>query len=308
MMNYLEIPLAILSFCFYRVMKFLIGNLYTLSFLNDSDKASRWRVLCGEKLRSPLSVPVLMTKGPRWNTHAIIGTLGPFTVKEAIEVSLQTLRNSAKSWILVIYRFPSYETMTNLDSNQIDSSEEWISIPLETGRYTIGLRYYDRTPPIIFPTVRIDHQSFAESLSVPENTNEFYPDLIKRKNWFYLALHYYIFTLLKYRQFLPETFVRGEYLPVGAPDTEFVYDRIEKGRSLHLEIESSILENFYVFLTLYDRSSFPIDWCQIKGLKYTSQVMKNNSYYLLRLRPRHGIVNGKITSKVSGNEAIVRIH
>lgn len=301
-MKYLEIPLAVLSFLFYKGMKFLIGNLYTLYLIKDREKASRWRILSGENLRSPVSVPVLMTKGPRWNTHAIIGTLGPFAVRESIAVHLPTLKNSAKSWILVIYSFPGYETITNLDSNQIDSVEEWIEIPLKTGKYSIGLRYYDRTPPIGFPEVKIDGIPLASAVTVPENTNDFYRDLIGRKNGFYLALHYYIYTLLKYREFLGEDFVRREYLPVGAPDTEFVYDRLDKGQVLELEIDPSILEDYYVFLTLYDRSSLPVAFGQVTEVEYCSERMENNGYYLIRLRPRSSGQESDIRPRISISE------
>ncbi|MEG3435689.1 DUF6208 family protein [Pannus brasiliensis CCIBt3594] len=301
-MKYLEIPLAVLSFLFYKGMKFLIGNLYTLYLIKDREKASRWRILSEETLRSPLSVPVLMTKGPRWNTHAIIGTLGPFAVRESIAVHLPTLKNSAKSWILVIYSFPDYETITNLDSNQIDSLEEWIEIPLKSGRYSIGLRYYDRTPPIVFPEVKIDGSPLAEVITVSENINDFCRDLIRRKNGFYLALHYYIYTILKYRESLGEDFVRREYLPVGAPDTEFIYDRLDGGQVLELEIEPSILEDYYVFLTLYDRSSLPVASGRVTEGEYCSERMENNGYYLIRLRPRSSGKEREIRSRKASSD------
>lgn len=301
-MKYLEILFSVLSFWFYKGMKFLIGNLYTLYLIKDREKASRWRILSEENLRSPLSVPVLMTKGPRWNTHAIIGTLGPFAVRESIAVHLPTLQNSARSWILVIYSFPGYETITNLDSNQIDSVEEWIEIPLETGQYSIGLRYYDRTHSIVFPEVKIDGLPLAPAVTVPEKINDFYRDLIQRKNGFYLALHYYIYTILKYREFLGEDFVRREYLPVGAPDTEFIYDRLDRGQVLELEIEPSILENYYVFLTLYDRSSFPVAFGQVTEGESCSERMENNGYYLIRLRPRSSGKKSESRSRRSGSD------
>ena len=70
-----EIPLALLSLLFYKVMKFIIGNLFTIYLAVNKNKASQWRVLSQETLDSALSLPVLMTKGPRWNTHARINCL-----------------------------------------------------------------------------------------------------------------------------------------------------------------------------------------------------------------------------------------
>ncbi len=298
----LEIILSFLSYGFYKVMKFFIGILYTLFLIINRKKASIWRVLSAETLESFLSLPVLMTKGPRWNTHAIIGTLGPFYVGETLTVNLGDLRNSARSWIFVVYSFPWYETITNLDSNVIESQQEWYSLKLRSGWYTIGLRYYDRTPPIYLPNIKVDGAIFTAATAVSPDVNSFYPTLIKKKNFFYNALHYYIFTILKYRDSLPQSFVRSEYLPVGAPDTEFVYNYLKKGQSLQVEIELGILAHYYVFFNIYDRSSLPLSWCQILEPHYLSQPAPNNAYYLFRLRPKSSLAS-KIKDEITDPDA-----
>ena len=111
-----EILLALLSFVFYKVMKFIIGNIYTLYLIINKKPASQWRVLSQKTINAPLVLPVLMTKAPRWNTHAVIGTLGPFAVKESIAFNIETANNSARSWIAVVYNFPGYRTITSLES------------------------------------------------------------------------------------------------------------------------------------------------------------------------------------------------
>ena len=113
-----EIPLALFSFVFYKVMKFIIGNLFTVYLAFDQKKANQWRVLSQKTINAPLVLPVLMTKGPRWNTHAVIGTLGPFAVQESVEIDIETANNSARSWIAVVYSFPGYKTITSLESEQ----------------------------------------------------------------------------------------------------------------------------------------------------------------------------------------------
>lgn len=286
MTKIIEIPLAILSFIFYKIIKFIIGILYTIFLFIKKDKASQWRVLSSETLETFLSLPVLMTKGPRWNTHAIIGTLGPFRVQESISLDLNILKKSAQSWIVVIYNFPEYATITNLDSNKIDYSEDWISIPVKSGLYSIGLRYYHWSDSLELPTVKVDEQLLVNKLNVSPNVNNFYKNLIQNKNGFYLALHYYIFTILKYRKWLGESFVRQEFLPVGAPDTEFVYGYLEKGESLNIISPSRLINDYDVYFTVYDRSSLPLDWCQIKDETCLTQPIENNGYYLLRIRPK----------------------
>ena len=82
-----------MSFIFNKITKFIVGNLYTAYLAINKKQASTWRVLSAETLKSPLSLPVLMTKAPRWNNHAIIGTLGPFKVEDSLGVNLDIIKN-----------------------------------------------------------------------------------------------------------------------------------------------------------------------------------------------------------------------
>lgn len=292
-----EIPLALLSFLFYKVMKFIIGNLFILYLAINKEKASQWRVLSKENIKSPLALPVLMTKGPRWNTHAIIGTLGPFSVKQSIAIDLESANNSAQSWIAVVYSFPGYKTIASLESAKVTQEKQWISLPLQPGKYTLGLRYYSWSNNIDLPAVKVDQEYLTKSQAIAANINDFYYGLIQQKNWFYLSLHYYIFTILRLRKWLPESFVKAEYLPVGAPDTEFFYGYLNKQQSLQIEVNSLIINNYDIYLTLYDRSSLPLNWCQIQQENITTDPIENNGFYLIRIRPQENALE-KLSSKL----------
>ena len=281
-----DIYLACLSFLFYKGMKFIIGNLFTIYLAVNKKQASQWRVLSQKTLQSPLVLPVLMTKGPRWNTHAIIGTLGPFKVEQEIAIDLESANNSAASWIAVVYSFPGYKTITSIESDKINSDNKWHCIKLPPGKYSFGLRYYNRRDKVVLPAVKIDNQEFVSNFPVPSDINKFYHDLIKAKNWFYLSLHYYIFTILKLRKYLPESFVRREYLPVGAPDTFFVYNYLEASQALHINFAPEVINNCNIYFTLYDRSSLPLSWCQIDTTQYDLPAPQSKGYYLLRIRPK----------------------
>lgn len=281
-----EIPLALLSFLFYKVMKFAIGNLFTIYLIIDQKKSSQWRVLSQKTINAPLVLPVLMTKGPRWNTHAIIGTLGPFDVKKSLAIDIETANNSARSWIAVVYSFPGYKTITSLESEKITTGDRFLEIKLAPGKYSLGVRYYNRSENINYPAIKIDDHEFVDSYNVPNNINDYYYDLIKAKNWFYSSLHYYIFTILKLRNHLPESFVRKEYLPVGAPATHFAYNYLESGQALQINISPEIITNFDIYFTLYDRSSLPLTWCIITAEKYLLPPQDYQGYFLLRVRPK----------------------
>lgn len=282
----LEVPLALLSFLFYKIMKFLIGIVFTIYLAVNREKASQWRFFSQKMISAPLILPVLMTKGPRWNTHAVIGTLGPFRVEQEFSLDLESANNSAGSWIAVVYSFPSYKTITSLESNKINTQEKWYSLKLKPGKYTLGIRYYNRAEKLQLPAIKVDGENFVDVQPMPNEVNNFYRELIKAKNWFYSSLHYYIFTILKLRNFLPESFVRGEYLPVGAPDTFFAYNYLEAQQQLQLNIDQEIVDNCNIYFTLYDRSSLPLSWEQIDTSDYNLAAPEGDSYYLLRIRPK----------------------
>lgn len=281
-----ETPLALVSFVFNKVMKFIIGNLFTIYLVLNTKKASQWRVLSQKMIDAPLVLPVLMTKGPRWNTHAVIGTLGPFAVQESIEIDLIKASASSRSWIAVVYSFPGYKTVTSIESEKIDLTQDWQTIKLPSGRYSLGVRYYNRAETIEYPSIKIDNQTFVNSHKIPSNINDYYDDLIKKKNWFFSSLHYYIFTILKLRNYLPESFVRREYLPVGAPGTYFAYNYLDSQQGLKIAIAPVILEQFDIYFTAYDRSSFPVSWCVINQSEYLFSSQARKGYFLLRVRPK----------------------
>ncbi len=304
-----EIPLALLSFVFYKVMKFIIGNLFTIYLAIDKKKASQWRVLSQKTINAPLVLPVLMTKGPRWNTHAVIGTLGPFSVKESLEIDITTANSSSRSWIAVIYSFPGYKTITSLESEKINQGElskgddianHWHKIKLSPGKYSLGVRYYNRFDTINYPAIKVDNQLYVDSYNIPNNINDYYHDLINAKNWFYSSLHYYIFTILKLRQYLPESFVRREYLPVGAPATHFAYNYLDSQQALQININPEIVEQFDIYFTLYDRSSLPLTWCIITEPEYLLPPQNKKGYFLLRIRPKpeHSTTQIKVKSQL----------
>ena len=302
-----EVPLALLSFVFNKVMKFIIGNLFTVYLAINKKKASQWRVLSQKTINAPLVLPVLMTKGPRWNTHAVIGTLGPFTVNESIAIDVATANQSSRSWIAVIYSFPGYKTIASIESEKI-ASENWHTLKLKPGKYSLGVRYYNRADAIDFPGIKVDDRLFVEPYNVPQDINNYYHHLIEAKNWFYSSLHYYIYTILKLRNYLPESFVRKEYLPVGAPATHFAYNYLDPEQSLQIKVEPEIIEQFDIYFTLYDRSSFPLSWCIINDSEYLWPPQNRKGYFLLRIRPKpeYSQTNVRVKSQLSNTNSSIQ--
>ncbi|MEM9509449.1 MAG: DUF6208 family protein, partial [Cyanobacteria bacterium P01_E01_bin.35] len=217
-----------------------------------------------------------------------------FRVAETIAIDLDTANKSSRSWIAVVYSFPGYRTVASVESEKVAPDSLWHTIKLPAGKYSLGVRYYNRTETINYPAIKVDDRLFVEAYNVPQDINSYYDNLIEAKNWFYSSLHYYIFTILKLRQYLPDSFVRREYLPVGAPATHFAYNYLDRHQSLQVEIESEIVEQFDIYFTLYDRSSLPLTWCIITATKHILPPQATQGYFLLRIRPKPEFASTKI--------------
>ncbi len=301
-----ELPLAILSFCFFKIVKAVIGLLYGIYLSRDRKRANQWQVLSAEVLSIPIVLPVLMTKGPRWNTHAIIGTVGPFTVQHTVSIDLSSLHQSARSWTVVVYRYPDYATVAQLSSLE-HAPEQQYDLSLAPGQYSLGVRYYECFESVEFPSVSVDTvtaqqneglqvsveasvlvetPALISAYGVSTDTNEFYRHLSERHNVFYQALHYYIYTILQLRSWLPEAFVKREFLPVGNPDTAFFYDYVDAQASLSLSLHPTALQNYDIYFTLYSRSSLPLFYAKLEQEITLVPPSPHQGYYLIRTRPR----------------------
>ena len=298
--TWLEVPFALFSFGFYKVNKFVIGNLYTLYLGRNTEQSKTWRIISENLLKKPLSLSVLMTKAPRWNTHAIIGTLGPIPVESELTINLDTIRSSTESWVGCIYDFPSYRTVTNFETLTDNPEQSKLKIKLPKGKYTVGLRYYQAKENIVYQTVTTDSDIQVPTLNVASDSNDFYKTLASKKNWYFSWLHYYIFTIFQLRDLLPESFVQYEFLPVGATDTKFFFGALKPNESLQINIEESRRSPYSFYLTFYNRASFPLSWQKLEGDTEIS-ALGEEAYYLIRMRP-NTLDAQKLMSLVTGQE------
>lgn len=281
-----EIPLAALSFIFFKAMKLLIGLRYNFLLSKLNQQVLDWRPLCSEVLATPITLPFWMTFGPRLNTHAIIATVGPFTVKEFIDVHITAAQKSAKSWTIVVYSFPDYKTIFRIGSGNDELNQDWQTIKLTPGKYLLGLRYYNWPETVELPTIKVDGFDLIAAKIVSGDINDFYYQLRYRENFFYRCLHYYIFTLLRLRSWLPQSFVKREFLPVGDPSLTYFYGPVFQETSLKFDLNPRLLKNYDVYITIYDRSSFVVDFYQILEEHHTTALAETDGFYLVRVREK----------------------
>lgn len=278
-------PAFLPSLAFHRGARFVFRRIYGLYFTLPKQRVPRWRVLGAAVFQNPLALPVIMTTGPRWNTHAIIARGGTLTVAEALQMNIATANAAARAWTIVVYSFPDYRTITQLDALHGPFAQEWQTIPLAPGRYTLVLRYYQWGEQVRLPEVRVDGQACLTQLEVPADHNAFLDSLHERSSWFYRWLHGYIYPMLLHQDTLPADFVYTEFLPVGNPETHFYYGAIRRGEALHCTFDARIWQNYTIYLTVYNRCSFPLFWHQVPAAQHQTQATASDGFYLLRCHP-----------------------
>jgi hypothetical protein len=281
------IPPAFLSLIFFKTVRLLLRTLININANFNKKQSFRWLLFSGEMLKNPLILPYLLVTGPRWNPHAIAAGAGPFDVKESLAIEVKSCLDSAQSWTIGIYSFPQAKAIQHIASHGSNFQEQWHQLKLDPGQYTLGIRYYHWSEKIQLPAINVDGHQIINNQSINSGSvNDYFQNLTERDNIFYRCLNDYIFTLLICQKWLPKKWVVKEYLPVGDTNNEFLYGVIYKACSLNLQINSSLLNKYDVYLTIYNRSSLPVIWYEIKSEKHTTPVVEKDGFYLVRLRPK----------------------
>jgi hypothetical protein len=279
----LMIPPACASFVFFHAIKRLLKRLRQARDRNH--ESFDWRTI-SEALDRPLALPYIMVTGPRWNPHALIATVGPFEVQHGLRIRAETAYRSARMWTLVIYREPDSRTVASINSNSTARNDVWNEQALPPGRYSAILRYYEWSGDPRLPEIELDGSHRVHERAVPANENDYLNRLTDKNGAFYTCLHYYMVEMLRLRRFLPETFLQREYLPVGNPETAFRYGYLHRGQCIEITSSHDIPEGHRLYLTIYNRSSFPVAWREVGSLPYRTEPADAIGSYLLRL---HGM-------------------
>lgn len=276
-----EIPLALLSYGFYKVIRLIMRLFVRLFPTAGGQKNNVWRILNADALLSRFVLPVMMTSAPRWNTHAIIAIAGPWFVNDSIRLVFHEVVEASMSW--TVNRITDHEIVAS--GNACNDSKPQ-TIVLSPGGYRLTLRCYDCQHMVQLPCVEVDGVEIVTSTAVPPDTNNFYHTLEKQSNLFYLGLHYYVATLLRCGRWLPQTFIEREFLPVGNPQTKFFYGFLQAGESLSINLEPELLQTHNLYFTLYSRASFPISWYRLQGQEHKMIPCRTDGMYLIRVHDK----------------------
>jgi acyl transferase domain-containing protein/pimeloyl-ACP methyl ester carboxylesterase len=276
-----EIPLAAASFLWYRWFRAFLR--YGMRQHAARRTVQEWAALSADLMAVPWALEVFMTTGPRWNTHAIIASAGPFRVERILAIDADVANLAAQSWSLVIYSFPGNKTAASISSNASCRITGQHTVTLPPGRYSLGLRYYGWNRAVEFPSIAADGKRILGPALASGDVNNFYDDLQSKETWVFRWMHFYVFVILRLRRWLPRSFVAREFLPVGDPGTFFLYDYIRKGECLQFEIDARVLEEGPVYVTYYNRASFPVRWYRLTEARHAAAPMEQDGFYLVRV-------------------------
>jgi uncharacterized protein DUF6208 len=278
--SFLRIPAASASFMLFHAVKWLLHRLRRVRERNGETLA--WTTL-SEVFGRPLALPYIMVTGPRWNPHALISRVGPFQVEHSLRMRTDTAHAAAQMWTLVISRASDTHAVATIDSSRISRDHEWHIQPLPPGRYTGALRYYELTADPHLPALEIDNGRQIPERAVSPTESDYLQTIRHKDSVFYTCLHYYVLEMLRLRRYLPDSFVRREYLPVGNPETAFSFGYLPRGQRLSISSNLGIPEGHRLYLTLYNGASFPVHWCEVQALPYDAPPAEASGSYLLRL-------------------------
>jgi hypothetical protein len=279
-----HLPLVVASFVFYRCIRLLLKGVIALHRRSRRGKPPTWQSITGETIQKPLILPTIIATAPRWNPHAVTASLGPFEVQKQLKIDLATVKGSAPVWTVVVNAFPSLQTATALSSlkpTQTDADSGTVS--LEPGLYMLALRYYRGGTTQVLPAVEVDGTPLSPAQPLPLEPNAYFHSLRSRETGFYRALQYYLYAVLELRERQPDGFVYGEYLPQPNPETRFFFGHFQRGERLELQLKPGLRDTCAVYLTCYDRASFPLRWYEVTEDWHRSEPLEEDGTWLIRV-------------------------
>ena len=277
-----QIPLALFSFLFYRLIRLPVVRMGLAAVRRQPENFYVWRVMSGERMKDSTALLRTVITAPRWNTHVVVATSGPWWVEESIEIELDAPRASGEHFYVGAYDFPGFEDRHHGNTLTLPDEERFVFRVPEPGYYFLALRYYHPEPKMTFPEIQIDGAARVAAVQAEGDINAFYNELHTRATTFHRALHYYIYPMVKFGALLPEPFIKHELLPVGSRDTVFFYGAVERGTVLAFDIDPELMKGYTLYLTVYNCASFPILWFEVDRADYRSAPCPANGVYLMR--------------------------
>lgn len=273
------------SYLFNRLLKAYFRMLFQTLLLKKESKS--WKLYI-ERLKNPVGIPYAMLNAPRWNTHAFIASAGPVTINESITVDFSGINRFCSSWTFILYKLPANHTSKVISCLDDSSGSFHYTVAVEAGAYSIVLRCYELKYPVELPKLIIDNGRVVIEKRFIFSKVPVYPDAIMGKqSSFYSFVHYYLHYAFRKGSRDLGFDLDFEYLPVGNPETTFIYGCFNSNSYICIDVNGKA-EDFLLYLTCYNESSFPIysEKIPVYGIdQFRSSLLTVDGTYLIRIVP-----------------------
>jgi hypothetical protein len=277
---------ACLSFCLYRLTRLTFQCAREVSYLLSRRPPAEWRTLAPGLLGRPLYVLALLTAGPRWNPHAFIAVLGPVFVRRTLRIDVGALARSAGMWTIALHQCPGFRPVATSGAATEQGAYSEVLFRVTPGRYFIGVRYYEWSGTVELPRVDVDGRVLLRGRPSPGDHAGFYARLGETKRWFHYWLFYYVRVLLRFRHWLPRSFVESELLPLPNKETRYYYGLLGRRERLSITLNPCLFKDFAAFFTLYNGASFPVLWYQVVDERHLTPQSTCDGFFLIRIQAR----------------------
>jgi len=294
----LEAPLALLSYVLYQTTKFFV-----LPMMSSFEAARRgvdetWVDKLHENIEDPGRIPRLtvfaaICWAPRWNTHTnvhVLWLMDPPEGEATFEV--ENVRQRGFSWQVIFYD-GRQQTLGSIASSP--TGGEWLALTLRTAgalQLTIRPYLFDGCASATLPRVRMNGVEVTRGAPVVFKRERLGFNARLKGAYetpLHWALQWHTYVLLCCRSMVSAEAVRAIYLPVGNPETQWLYGATQQGYSLRFELPASLLEEHLVFCSVYDRASFPLlPSLQVERPSHTLPPCGEDGFWATRIVRKDG--------------------
>ena len=235
--------------------------------------------------------------GPRWNTHTNVHSwdLG-FRQPCKLSLEIENVRLPGFSWQVVCYG-----NMDTLASQGVaPNGVQWLTVPLNKGkgdkrtlRITLMIRLYmfDGCEEARLPRIKLNGKLLKNYGEVDFTISklQFNRELRAKQKFHHLAMQWHVMPMLRARKLLPVAMVRDVYLPVGNPETQWLYGIIFEKYALRVNVVPFLLHDHLVFVTVYSRASIPTQpSITITKVVSTLHVSLEDGFWAMRIVRKDG--------------------
>jgi hypothetical protein len=152
---------------------------------------------------------------------------------------------------------------------------------------------YDGTESARLPRVKLDGKQLpAEALTYSSGNLAFNKEIRGKQKIYHLAMQWHVFSLLYARSFLPAQLIRDVYLPVGNPETQWLYGLVRAGFALRVRVaDGAMIRDHLIFVTTYNRASLPVPTgCsfQLSAPEETLATCSEDGFFAMRIVRKDG--------------------